>query len=182
MKGLDGFMAVFGGITLGDVALVIVAIVFVAVMYRKVSNLIIDHNKEKERQNEELHEALEGVRKYPQYRQQSINIQHNLESEIQGLRQAQDQIIQRLERMEQNSDRRDRNKLRDMLLQSYRYYTNKDHNPSQSWTRMEAEAFWELFGDYEDAGGNGYMHSDVKPAMMRLTVIEMTDIDHLSRP
>lgn len=182
MKGFDEFMSIFGGVTLGDAVLLIAAVVFVVVMYRKVTKLIIDHNAEKERQSAELHEALEGVRKYPQYRQQSINIQHSLESEIQGLRQTQDQIMHRLERMEQNSERRDRNKLRDMLLQSYRYYTNKNHNPSQSWTRMEAEAFWELFGDYEEAGGNGYMHSDVKPAMMRLTVIEMMDIDHMSRP
>lgn len=38
---------------------------------------------------------------------------------------------------------------------------------------MEAEAFWELFSDYEEAGGNGYMHTVVQPAMNRLTVIDL---------
>ena len=35
---------------------------------------------------------------------------------------------------------------------------------------MEAEAFRELFGDYERAGGDGYMHSVVQPAMNRLRI------------
>lgn len=38
---------------------------------------------------------------------------------------------------------------------------------------MEAEAFWELFRDYEDAGGDGYVHTEVQPAMERLTVLEV---------
>lgn len=37
---------------------------------------------------------------------------------------------------------------------------------------MEAEAFWGLFRDYEEAGGNGYMHSVVQPAMTELIVRE----------
>ena len=38
---------------------------------------------------------------------------------------------------------------------------------------MEAEAFWELFKEYEESGGDGYMHSDVMPEMLKLTVIDM---------
>ena len=60
-----------------------------------------------------------------------------------------------------------------MLLQNYRYYTNECQNPSKSWTKMEAEAFWELFREYEEAGGNGYMHTVVQPEMERLLVIEL---------
>jgi chloramphenicol 3-O-phosphotransferase len=63
--------------------------------------------------------------------------------------------------------------LRDRLLQNFRYYTNIETNPSQTWTRMEAEAFWEMFKDYEEAGGNGYMHSNVRPEMERLIVVEV---------
>jgi len=78
-----------------------------------------------------------------------------------------------LAKMEETLDRRERNKLRDRLLQSYRYYTNLTTNPSHSWNRMESEAFWELFRDYEDAGGNGYMHSHVQPAMEELEIVEV---------
>jgi hypothetical protein len=38
---------------------------------------------------------------------------------------------------------------------------------------MESDAFWELFRDYEDLGGDGHMHSKVEPDMRGLTVIEM---------
>ena len=38
---------------------------------------------------------------------------------------------------------------------------------------MEAEAFWEMFKDYEEAGGNGYMRSTVMPEMERLIVVEV---------
>lgn len=35
-----------------------------------------------------------------------------------------------------------------------------------------SEAFWELFKDYEDAGGNGYVHTEVLPAMQRIRIVE----------
>lgn len=79
----------------------------------------------------------------------------------------------RLETMEETNKRRECNKLRDRLLQSYRYYTNINTNPSQAWSSMEAEAFWGLFRDYEEAGGNGYMHSVVQPAMAALRVHDL---------
>ena len=84
-----------------------------------------------------------------------------------------DAFMSRLEEIEKQNKKRECSKLRDMLLQNYRYYTSKTQNPSQSWTRMESEAFWELFREYEEAGGNGYMHSVVQPEMERLTIIEV---------
>ena len=38
---------------------------------------------------------------------------------------------------------------------------------------MEAESYWALFGDYEDLGGDGYMHTVVQPEMNKLDVIDM---------
>ena len=38
---------------------------------------------------------------------------------------------------------------------------------------MEKNAFDELFKEYENAGGNGYMHTVVKPAMDALDVVDM---------
>ena len=110
--------------------------------------------------------ALEEVAKYPQYREQSRKIQQEFRKEIDGIKEI-------LKDMQEKQERRERNKLRDKLLQSYRYYTDKEKNPSQTWTRMESEAFWELFRDYEDAGGDGYIHSVVQPAMNLLTIIDI---------
>ena len=179
LKGLDEFLELFGDVTISDVVYFLLACVFAYFVYTKVRDYFVNkHEREKEK-DAQLQEALTAVRKYPEYRQQSIKIQELLEGEIQELRAMQEENAkslkdnaEHLKQIEEQNQRRERNKLRDRLLQNYRYYTNVKTNPSQSWTQMEAEAFWELFRDYEDAGGDGYMHSEVQPAMERLTVTE----------
>lgn len=172
MKGLDAFLSTFGDVTVAQIVTLLLAGIFLYAVYKKVSDYIIARHEAEEAKDAQIKEALEGVRKYPEYRQQSIKIQELLENEIQELRIAQQESAARLMKMEEENKRRERNKLRDRLLQNYRYYTNKETNPTQSWTQMEAEAFWEMFSDYEQAGGNGYMHSEVLPAMERLLVVE----------
>ena len=180
MKGLEEFLELCGGITVLQIVETVMAIVFCVFIYRKVRDYLINkHEVDKER-NAQLKEALDATRQYPKYREQSIKIQQLLEDEIQELRVMQKNTNQRLEdmhkdivEMKQQNNKRDQNKLRDMLLQSWRYHTNIKNNPSQSWTEMEAEAFWALFRDYEEAGGDGFMHTDVEPDMKRLTVITM---------
>lgn len=173
MKYLDEFLETFGDVTISDVVLVVLSCIFLFSVYKWIKNYFISKYKAEKEKDEQLKEALESVRKYPEYRQQSIKIQELLESEIQELREVQKETAERLAKMEETTERRDRNKLRDLLLQNYRYYTNTETNPSHSWTRMEAEAFWELFHDYEEAGGNGYMHTVVQPEMERLIILEV---------
>ena len=172
MTGLTEFKDLFGDITVLSVIETLLAVVFLVFIGKKVRDYLIKKHEMDRLRDEQIKEALEAVRKYPEYRQQSIRIQELLEGEIQELRQMQEDQSQRLLDMEETTKRRERNKLRDRLLQNYRYYTNKEENPSQSWTRMESEAFWELFRDYEDAGGDGFMHTEVQPAMEHLTIIE----------
>ena len=173
MKGLDEFLSVFGHLTVLDVVTFIIAIGFIVAIYRKVKTFLITKHEAQKEKDEQLAEALAAVRKYPEYRQQSIEIQKALQAEIQELRTMQVEERERLIQIEEENRRRECNKLRDRLLQNYRYYTNKDTNPTQTWSRMESEAFWEMFKDYEDAGGDGYMHTDVQPAMERLGVVEI---------
>lgn len=173
MKEFDAFLNVFGDITILHVVEVCSALVFIYFIYKKASDFLIQQHEAQKIKDAQLKEALDGVHKYPEYRQQSLEIQKEINTEISTLRDNQREIMQRLLVMEEQNKKRERNKLRDLLLQNFRYYTNKENNPTQSWTRMEAEAFWELFADYEEAGGNGYIHSDVRPAMERLTVTEV---------
>lgn len=168
----QSFIDAFGNITVLDVAIFIAAIVFLILCYRKVKDyLIAKHDAEKLR-DEQLQEALTAVRKYPEYRKQSIQIQHELEDENCAVRKDIQALTKRIEKMEEDTKRRERNKIRDRLLQNYRYYTNPETNPTQSWSRMENDAFWDLFKEYEENGGDGYMHSEVQPAMNKLTIIE----------
>lgn len=180
MNGLDEFLQVFGDVTVADIVKWIFIFIFLfkicKELKRNVDNKIEEHNQ-KEKQEKEDRRKLEvsynATQKYPEYRKQSIEMQKKLEAEIQVLKDGQAMLMKRFEEIAEQNKKRDCNKLRDMLLQSYRYYTNKTQNPSQSWTRMEAEAFWDLFRDYEDLGGDGYMHTEVQPAMERLLVIEI---------
>ena len=180
MNSLNAFIAVFGDITVLKVIEYCLAAVCIYMLYKKISKILIDQHEAQKLKDAQLQEALDGVHKYPEYRKQSLEIQQELQGDIQELRDAQQElretqkeIINHLTEMEEQKKRRDRNKLRDLLLQNYRYYTNKETNPSQSWTKMESEAFWELFTDYEDMGGNGYMRTTVMPEMQRLVVTEV---------
>ena len=176
MKGLENFLILFGDMTLSDIAQFLMAALFLYAVYKELKKF--NDNKIKEIEEEKLHkknveDAWAITQKYPQYHQESIDIRNNLKQEIQEIRDCFDAVIKRLDDIEKENKKRECSKLRDMLVQNYRYYTNEQHNPTHSWTRMESEAFWELFREYENAGGNGYMHTDVKPAMERLIVREI---------
>ena len=180
MKYLDEFLAVFGEITISQVIVIILAFVFLFLIYHEIKKYVAAKIKmqqekaaEESEQKRKLEEAYSVTQKYPAYHQESIQIRASLQQEIQDVNNRFDTIMKRLEEIEEQNKKRECSKLRDMLLQNYRYYTSLQHNPSQTWTKMESEAFWELFKEYEEAGGNGYMHTDVQPAMERLLVVDV---------
>lgn len=172
MIGMEDFLQFFGNITISKIVGFVLAILFCWKIYQQIKKffdnkkeiLIKNHEAEKEK-DEKLNKALEEVAKYPQYREQSRKIQQEFRKEIDGIKEI-------LKEMQEKQERRERNKLRDKLLQSYRYYTDKKRNPEQTWTKMESEAFWELFADYEDMNGDGYIHTVVQPAMNLLKIID----------
>ena len=171
MTGFEEFLKMFGSFTISDLVHVILACAFLFLIYRKVRDYLVKRYEADKKRNEQIEEALEAVRKYPEYRKQSVAIQESLEKEIQELRKAQEEQTSRLMQMEDDTARMERN---------YRYFTSKEHNPLQAWTRMESEAFWELFSDYEKVNGNGYVHTVVQPAMNLLKVIEMSDEEDIA--
>ena len=180
MKGFDEFMNLLGDITVLEIVEAVLACVFLFFVYKQIKKFfqrkIEEQNKRAETEklrDTQIKEALDEVHKYPEYRRQSIDIQNRLEYQISEWKEMHKDTVDRLMRMEESTKRRERNKIRDRLLQNYRYYVPAETNPSHSWTQMESEAFWELFREYEEAGGNGYMHSEVLPAMELLTVVEL---------
>lgn len=180
MGDMEAFLTVFGELTVANAVQILLAIGFLAYAGKKFSDYLTKRHDAEVEKDKSLHEALEAAKRYPEYRKQSLNIQDRLEKEISDLRDSNAEIVKRLDKMEEDTKRRERNKCRDRLLQSFRYYTSRDRNPLQAWTRMESEAFWELFKDYEGNGGNGYVHSEVQPAMNLLRIIEMDDIEHVA--
>lgn len=176
MNTYNAFIEMFGDTTLLEVVMCVGAILFMYGIYKKVSDKIVERHDAAQEREAKLDEAYDGVHnKYPEYRQQSLQIQRELTARMDNLDGKLDILVQRLAKMEDDDNRRERNKLRDLLLQHFRHYANIEKNPSQTWTRVESETFWELYKEYENSGGNGYMHTDVVPAMRRLEVVDMIE-------
>jgi hypothetical protein len=123
----------------------------------------------------------------PGYRNQSIQIQQQLQNadkEILGLcsaikdsvKENQDVLNYRLDRLE----KREKNTYRAKILDEYRLFTDDRKNPMHAWSEMEHHAFFELVKDYEDLGGNDYVHSTVIPAMNELEVVLMSNKPRLA--
>ena len=106
--------------------------------------------------------------------------QKGLKEAINELRGAQQEIAAKQGTFEEQHRNHSLNRLRDRLLGSYRYYTDPKKNPLHAWSEMEKEAFDKLFHDYEELGGDGFMHSTVEPAMAALEVVLMTDTVRLA--
>jgi hypothetical protein len=129
--------------------------------------------------------AAEGaIAQYPAYREQSLQIQSSLreadraivelckeiKEDVQANREMLDERLSSLEI-------RERNALRAEILKEYRLYTDKRKNPMLAWTSMEHHSFSKLVEDYESLGGNEYVHHTILPAMDKLEIISMDDLD-----
>ena len=175
MNGFDEFIKVFGNVTVLQLVEIILAIVFIIVVLKKAKDYINKQHDVEKKRDAELEEALKGVRMHPKYREQSIAIQKELEDKFDVVHEMCESIIHRLDEIEKRRDETERKKLQETLLQHYRMFTDIKKNEMQAWTEMEANAFWELFSEYEDKGGNGFMHTIVQTAMNKLAVIKMDD-------
>lgn len=108
-----------------------------------------------------------------QYRQQSLTKQEEITTQFKEIDKKIDALTELISLHYEETTRLKRNELREKLLNSYRHFTSFETNPKQEWNEMEAEAFWHIYKDYEELGGNGFMHSTVKPAMERLNVVKI---------
>lgn len=190
MKGMDAFLTLFGDITVSKIVVFIAAIIFLFSIYKEVKKYIdtkIKEQQQKTKQEEEykkkINDAWNETQKYPMYRAQSIQIQSDLETKISGVRDEESNIMKeikkisdRIAKMEEGAREREKNRLRDLLIKYYKHYTNLEANPSQSWTDMEKMSYDALLKDYEELGGNDYIHLTVDPAMKELNVIYTTTL------
>lgn len=177
---MDSFLQVFGNFTIKEAAAVIAAIVFLGICGKKVKTNLANYFRNEQEKSDRINAVIALSEQYPKWRQQSIDVQEKLTGEISGIKNEQKRILDKLDEIEASSRKRERNKLREQLLQSYRYYTSKEKNPMQAWSEMEADTFWKSFGDYEDVDGNGHIHTEVQPAMRLLEVIPMHETEKIA--
>jgi mRNA-degrading endonuclease RelE of RelBE toxin-antitoxin system len=140
---------------------------------------IAKENRERDAKIASLENAVNAL---PTYRAQSLQIQsqlQNADKEIlakcndikDSVKENQDVLNYRLDRLE----KREKNTYRAKILDEYRLFTDERKNPMRAWSEMEHHAFFELVKDYEDLGGNDYVHSTVLPAMNELEVVLMSN-------
>lgn len=166
------FIEVFGDFTIGDTIILIAAICFLISMSIKGYKVIVKYHDSFQEKNYTLKKIVQAV--------DNLTLdQKKLTNSILELKEAQEEIAIRQEAIDRDNKEQALNNTRDRLLQSYNYYTGS-RNPLRAWSALEKEAFDKLFSDYENLGGNGYMHSIVQPAMAALEVISMTESERLS--
>ena len=89
-------------------------------------------------------------------------------SSIDDLKNSIKDVSSQVKKMQDKQDETERNRLRDRIGQSYRYYSAKGE-----WTHLEQEAFEGLIQSYEAAGGtNGKVHQVIIPASMKWKMID----------
>ena len=166
------------GVSISTICYSLAAIVFLIKVYRKVVDYLIESHNNREAQDKLISSTFEKVEKYQELRTQDQErldeIKSDLTNSIDLLKISNNKIQEQLTNLVERTQRYELAVTRDKLLQSYRYYINPAKNPKGAWTELEKEAFFELFKGYEDAGGDGFMHTTVQPEMNRLSVVPMT--------
>lgn len=169
----------------------------VTFIFNKVSGIPAEMKKQKKAQQDKidtlecnlnaidtrLARVEESVGHYPEYREQSLQIQGQLREADNAIvdlcKEIKEDVIanrQMLDKRLQSLESREKNSLRAKILNEYRLYTDEHKNPKQAWTEMEHHSFFKLVEDYESLGGNDYVHNTVLPAMNELDIIPMADL------
>ena len=169
---MDSLIKVFGNIQLSSVVLLIAAIVFLAGILVKIYNFIVtvhDNLQERDETIKTVNDSLKQIQEQ----------QKTITDDITKLFNRQEELYERQNSFEKNWNSFNLTKMKNSLLQSYRYYCSTTKNPMHAWTELEKEVFDNLFSDYEKLGGDGFMHSEVQPEMEKLDVIPMSDVEQI---
>ena len=179
-------------------ACTVLASLLVTFIFNKVSGIPQQMKKEKAARKAEVDElkntiksmevrliaAENAIAQYPAYREQSLQIQSSLREADKAIvdlcKEIKDEVKANGEMMNDrltSLEVRERNALRAEILKEYRLYTDKRKNPMLAWTSMEHHSFSKLVEDYESLGGNEYVHHTILPAMDKLEIISMDNLD-----
>lgn len=98
---------------------------------------------------------------------QSIRHDQMIKDDIAKLSDAVNGIAETLSNMQEKDNITELKKLKDSLVRYYNKYKDVGE-----WSKLEKDAFWDLFDDYEKRGGDGYVHSIIEPIMRELKEID----------
>lgn len=175
--GETEFLKVFGRITVSDILIWILAIGY---LVPKIRQFYVWSRKYWQKA-EKREQAISSAGKFDDFRHKADDAHGELQRQIKELQKAVDGINERLDKRDKADQEKRLNKTYSQIIQMFQFYTSEERNPMQAWTAMEADAFWKIIRDYEDDGGDGYVHTEIVPPMRQLLTIEMSDRDGIRK-
>lgn len=98
---------------------------------------------------------------------QSIRHDEMIKKDISSLTDTVNGIVVTLSNMQAKANETKLKELKGSLVHYYNKYKDLGE-----WSKLEKDAFWDLFDDYEKRGGDGFIHSIVEPVMRELREID----------
>lgn len=98
-----------------------------------------------------------------------ISTQHDkmIKNDLSKLSETVDGIVITLADMQKKNNETELKKLKDSLVRYYNKYKSIGE-----WSKLEKDAFWDLFDEYESRGGDGFVHSIIEPVMRGLKEVD----------
>ncbi len=114
-----------------------------------------------------LLQTIQGLKSLQNNHEESVrqSIRHDemIKNDIAVLTETVNGIVVTLNEMQEKENETKKKELKDFLIRYYNKYKTLGE-----WSKLESDAFWDLFADYEKRGGDGFIHSIVEPAMREL--------------
>ena len=190
MKPEEALINMFGNLTILHVVEFFFAMYFIIRVSKDAIAFINRKHDEEQQKTADVAEALAGVRAMPAYRQQSVEIQGQLNQKITDVHDEMnnkfdeltkkfDAVMDRLNSMDAESKKRARNRIREELMRGHRMFTDPIKNPMKAWSSLEHDSWFAQYEDYLDCNGNGDMQYRICPEMNNLDIIHMDDTEKL---
>jgi len=190
LKPEEALINMFGNLTVLHVVEFLFAMYFIIRVSMDAIKFINKKHDEEQQKSADLAEALAGVRQMPQYRDDSVKIRGQLEQKIEDVHDEMnnkfddvtkkfDAVMDRLDKMDAESKKRARNRIREELMRGHRMFTDPTKNPMKAWSSLEHDSWFALYEDYLDCKGNGDMQYRICPEMNNLDIIHMDDTEKL---
>lgn len=174
METISGFLRLDLSNLIISIFLIMAGIIAMAEIIGKLSKLIghpVKWVQNKEKDHEVLNQTIKQLtilqQKYEESVKQSIRHDEMLKEDILKLTNTVNSIVDTLQQMQEKDNETKLQELQDCLIRYYNKYKEIG-----KWSKLEKQAFWNLFEEYEKRGGNGYIHSIVEPGMRELKEIE----------
>lgn len=164
LLGLDWVALIFG------IFIVMSGVIAMFTIIGKFSEIIgkpVKWVRNKQKDHELIMENAKAIqelsKRHEEDTKQSIRHDEIIRNDLKQVSETVNEIAIKLNDMEKRDNETKIKELKDTLINYYNKY-----RVIGEWSKLEKDAFWELFEDYESRGGDGYMHSVVEPVMREL--------------